>query len=384
MNILFLEESLEPSTGGVERVTDIVARGLSTYYNYNCFFIYSKYENLQNDPLYKNRLKISPTQHLDIIEKEILTFISKNNIEIIISQRIDWKLINIYKQIKKQKPKIQIIYCLHLSPDYKKFYPKTWKSPIHEFFIKIKSKLQYGSYDELRGIYNICDKFVVLSNSFIPQFIKLYKIKNPNKLYSISNPRTFDNSIALQEVQKKENIVLIVARLNELQKNISAALNIWKRIQDYAIKNNWKLYIIGTGNDESFLREYTKQLKLQNVYFLGKQINVKAYYEKASIFMMTSKYEGFGMTLVEALQNGCVPIVYDNFSVLHDIIQDKSNGVIITSNNEQEFVNNLMLLMNDHRRRISYSLNGINSTQKFSKETICSCWNKLIKELYTR
>ena len=100
--------------------------------------------------------------------------------------------------------------------------------------------------------------------------------------------------------------------------------------------------------------------------------------------MMTSKYEGFGMTLVEALQNGCVPIVYDNFSVLHDIIQDKINGVIITSNNEQEFVNNLMLLMNDHRRRISYSLNGINSTQKFSKETICSCWNKLIKELYTR
>ena len=67
-----------------------------------------------------------------------------------------------------------------------------------------------------------------------------------------------------------------------------------------------------------------------NVSFLkGQKKNPEPYYNEASIFMMTSSFEGWGLTLTEAQQYGCVPLAFRSFASLTDIITDKVNGFAI-------------------------------------------------------
>ena len=65
---------------------------------------------------------------------------------------------------------------------------------------------------------------------------------------------------------------------------------------------------------------------LQRVFFLKGQ-KTEPYYNEASIFMMTSSFEGWGLTLTEAQQYGCVPLAFHSFASLTDIITDKSQWV---------------------------------------------------------
>ena len=67
---------------------------------------------------------------------------------------------------------------------------------------------------------------------------------------------------------------------------------------------------------------------LKRVRFEGRQ-NPKRYYEEASIFMLTSSFEGWGLTLTEAQQFGCVPLAFYSYASLPDIITDGKNGFMI-------------------------------------------------------
>ena len=223
-------------------------------------------------------------------------------------------------------------------------------------------------------MYSICDKFVLLSESFIEDFKNRYRIGDDSKLTSIPNPLSFNpNKI---DITTKQKIVLIVTRFFEIQKNIKSALRIWKNIELYGI-HDWKLEIVGYGQDENMLREYAKQINLTNYEFKGKSNNVYPYYEHASIFMMTSNYEGFGMTILESQSCGCVPIVMDKFSVVHDLITDNINGVI-GSIDEAEYVKQLVRLILDKNQRMYMGQNAIISSKRYNSDKIYEMWQTLI------
>lgn len=69
--------------------------------------------------------------------------------------------------------------------------------------------------------------------------------------------------------------------------------------------------------------------------------------------MMTSKYEGLAVTLMEALQYKCIPLAYDSFSSIYDIIIDGVNGFIIPAFKEDIYVNKLLSLIQDVNLRKS-------------------------------
>lgn len=376
MNILFVEISLNPDGGGIERVTDSISKYL-TLQGHKCYYLYFKTDN----PLYKEsqKLKINyrdkPQKEFD---KILYQYIYNNKIDIIINQDLYSKnLIRFYKKYKGEL-KFKLINCFHLSPD---FY-------IYQQVHGIKYKIKYWIYQhiirinlfvfERRKMYEICDKFVLLSNSFIPSFAKLYKLKKINKLYSISNPLPFPKQNI--DLMNKKNIVLIVSRFYETQKNIKSALRIWKSIETQGY-DTWQLKIVGYGQDEVELKEYARTLNLKHISFEGKKENVSDYYKEASIFMMTSNYEGFGMTLIEAQQHGCVPIAFDNFTVLHDIIQHEYNGYIIPTGNELLYTKTLTHLIENKNERDSVAANAYLSSNKFSIMEIGKKWDDLLSQL---
>lgn len=94
---------------------------------------------------------------------------------------------------------------------------------------------------------------------------------------------------------------------------------------------DWKLIIVGDGVEKRNLVEKVIQLKLNNVVFEGFQ-NPSLYYKRASILMLTSEYEGFGLVVVEAMSFGVIPVVYGSYSAVYDIISDGVDGVILPYN----------------------------------------------------
>lgn len=69
--------------------------------------------------------------------------------------------------------------------------------------------------------------------------------------------------------RKKEKIVLIISRYHEVQKNLCAAMRIWKEIEKRGTKG-WQLVMGGYGPDEQMLMDYIKELQIENIKILGK------------------------------------------------------------------------------------------------------------------
>ena len=87
------------------------------------------------------------------------------------------------------------------------------------------------------------------------------------------------------------------------------------------------------------------------------------------------------MTLTESLQFGCVPMAFDTFTALHDILTDGYNGFIIPAKDEQTYADKMIELMKSPTTLEAMSKNAIESSKKFSIDVIGKQWLNLIDEL---
>ena len=90
---------------------------------------------------------------------------------------------------------------------------------------------------------------------------------------------------------------------------------------------DWRLTIVGDGPDRVNLENQVFESQLENVSFEGFQ-NPRGYYERASILLLTSEFEGFPLVLPECMSFGVVPAVYGSYSAVYDIVEDGKNGLI--------------------------------------------------------
>lgn len=374
MNILFLELNLNPSLGGVERVTHIIGNALEKQ-GYNVFYAYRHIDE-SNLPEAK-KLKYSFDSSEEMLHKKLYDFIQIHKIDVVISQNMWHKHLRSFVRRYRKKLGFKILYCLHLSPmAYKIGKTKSGTSQIKNLI----SQLLFGTdviAHGMKRIYELVDGFVVLSESFKPEMMRNCRLASGEKLYAISNPLSFKRE---NDIIDKENTVLVVSRFSEEQKNLKSALRIWKRIENAGYRK-WQLKLVGFGPDEETLRRYSKELGLQRVTFEGRQGNVKWYYEKSKLFMMTSRFEGFGMTLIEAQQMGCVPLAYDTYSSLHDIISNGENGVVVPFENETMYAEKLMKLMDDEDLRSKLMRRGMETSSAFNVEHITDCWISLLNKV---
>lgn len=232
---------------------------------------------------------------------------------------------------------------------------------------------------KMRDGYNKSDRFVLLSNKFFDSFIEKYNIKDEGiKLSAIANGLSFDpNCFSKEKFSKKEKVCLVVSRFDERAKRLSMVFRIWKELEP--MFPDWNLEIVGFGRSEPLYQRLVKKYNLKKVTFAGKQAPMK-YYEKAKLFFMTSAFEGFGMTLTEAQQMGCVPIAIDSFASVRDIITDGFNGYI--ASNEGEFISKASELMRNTEKVELMAINAIDSSKRFERHIIYGKYYELVKKLH--
>ena len=224
------------------------------------------------------------------------------------------------------------------------------------------------------------DKVVLLSDSFIPVFRQYVRCPE-DKVMAIGNCVTFEE--CLKAVESKEKTVLVVSSMNERAKRISTMLHIWEDVSKRDSLKDWNLELIGDGVDLDYYKKFAKRFKLRNCTFEGRQ-NPRPCYEKGSILMLTSAYEGFGMVILEAQQMGCVPVVYDSYESVRDLIEDGQSGLLVENKNKKEFVGQLTSLMENEQKRREIAVNCINMNNRFSADAILSLWEELFCSLGLR
>lgn len=246
--------------------------------------------------------------------------------------------------------------------------------PLWRKFAKQETAKRY------RTISEISDKVVFLSKNDIPNFRHYVPKINKEKCAAIGNALTFEETATSEILNKKENVVLIVSRLNDKEKRISKALQIWQIIEQQKELDDWHLTIVGTGPHEAMLRQAARKRKLRNVSFEGRH-EAEPYYRNASIFMMTSAVEGWGLTLTECMQRAVVPFVFDSYAALRDIVNDGFDGCVIPDNDVRQYANRMIELMKDKTERERMALNGLQSCQRFAVDKVVRQWVELIESL---
>lgn len=385
-NILFYTPfQVSERQGGTERVTARVSEGLRKL-GYRCYSAFSISVD-SNLPL----VEFDGVANLS--EASVSEVLVRWDIDIVIVQTMTRKLKQLSELVQMCNKKIVIVSVLHFNPgfeeqrlSYKTFIGslagKGRMCQIFGFLLYPIYKAVYPRRNRelYRIVYKYSDRVVVLASSFIEEYANYAELGKIDKLISIPNPLSYDNFLVEEELAEKKHQVLMVCRLDEVQKRVSLALNVWKEIEQSSSFSGWKFKIVGDGTDRDALQQYAKNLGLQRVEFCGNQDPI-SYYKESMLFLMTSLYEGWGVTLTEAQQFGCVPVAFDTYSSLHDIIQNGENGLIVPETDIKEYTNSLKGLMSDEAKWRSFAQRSIMTSHRFELRNIVGQWDNLIGSL---
>lgn len=391
MNILFANtQEFNPEIGGVERVTDTLTKRFLKREDMCVYFIAAFKSPYSKEYKPATKQYFLPNS-LDVLSEENVVFFSDlvtdNDISVIINQagnilNFSSLCINV-----KKRTSVKLISNIHIDPYYKlkllrNLSPPTMSSYVIFYIVKNILRLVYR-WSSVKAnesklyteIYNKSDVTVLLSDKFFPNFKKLVISNDWTKLKAIPNPSSF---IVNDEKNDKKKQLLYVGRLNQGQKGADRLLKIWQHL--YEDFPDWSLNIVGDGSFRGKMEQYIIAHKIPRVYLEGFQ-EPQEYYKSASIFCMTSSFEGLPMVLIEASSYGCVPIAYRSFESLDDIIKNEVNGFSVSPFSFNKYLRRLRKLMNDDLCLSNMQKETFKINEKFAVDTIVDKWIRLFQEL---
>lgn len=229
-----------------------------------------------------------------------------------------------------------------------------------------------GVYQLLKKItYGKCKKLVVPTT----RDTKLYKKEGFPAVY-IPHHSSY-NSQKKHSMNKK---VLNVGRFTNDKQQI-ILLQIWKMIIQEIENFDWTLAIVGTGELREELASYIERNNMSTyVSLLPPTKNINQYYSESSIFAFTSKLEGFGMVLLEAMSFGNACISFDCPSGPRDIIKDSVNGYLIPCNDIRMYKEKLCKMILDENERISMQKKALETIENWDNDQITKSWCQVFKK----
>ena len=174
--------------------------------------------------------------------------------------------------------------------------------------------------------------------------------------------------------------MLFVSRLETQQKGLDFLIRIADILFHQRGHTDWKLEIVGAGSGMEEVRKMIAEYCLESyVELLGEKKNVIDYYTKASVFLCTSRWEGFGMVVTEAMECG-LPVVSFKTDGPSEIIRDGENGYLVDNFNLEQFADAVEQLMKNEKLRKEMSENASVRAKDFSVEKVGEEWEKLFKD----
>ncbi|MDB8567897.1 glycosyltransferase [Turicibacter sanguinis] len=203
---------------------------------------------------------------------------------------------------------------------------------------------------------------------------RLYNEHFYNKNIKISNPLTI-NTDKITTLENKE--IIFVGRLVREQKGLDYLIEIAQRIKPF----KWKIRVVGDGPDYKWLTSLIQKKDLDDIIILEGLVtdNIDNLYSSASIFISTSRWEGFGLVITEAMSCG-LPIVSFENTGPSEILKNGEYGIIISKYNIEDFSNAIIDLITDENKLKYYKNKSLERVQQFKIDEVLKKWEFLINE----
>lgn len=214
------------------------------------------------------------------------------------------------------------------------------------------------------------DRLVVLTNEDKANW------KGYNNIEVISNAQTFQ---CKQPSLLENNKVIAVGRYS-YEKGFDRLIKAWDIINK-EIKG-WTLHIIGDGGCREALQNQINELGLNRCVFLdGFKSNMKEEYLDASLFVLSSRYEGFGMVLLEAMSCGVPAVSFDCPCGPKDLITDGENGYLVEDDDIEKLADRIVYLIRHPEKRKEMGTMAYKRSADYSEDKIMKQWMELFNEV---
>lgn len=389
MNILFFYR-VYPNYGGVEVVTTVLA---NRFIKDGHGVIIASIEQ----PHIELACQLLPDVKLVKLDYPVCSIKNMGKLHrLIINEKIDiiinqWGLpfmSTLLCRVAIKRTSCKLISVLHGAPNTSKLIIKardkceTVYNPflkyIYHAIMYLKEELVKAS---IRYNCSHCEKYVLLSSHFIKPLSDYAHIKRTENIIAIGNPVTIPVYFEEWELKQKKKQLLYVGRMDYENKRVNRIVEAWKVLYEKYV--DWELVLVGEGPYKSTLEEYIRRYDIQRVCFKGFQVSPPIqHYKEASIFLLTSDLEGFGLVVIESMSYGVVPVVYGSYEAIYDIIDNGKSGLITPiPYNSQKTIDCISLLIENEKLRKEMAKEAMCKAKCFTIDSVITRWYNLFEEV---
>lgn len=364
--------------GGVERVLTLKANYFAEQFDYDITIILTEGKNKSIFYPLSDRVKVI---NLDVNFEELWTCSFFEKILIYLKKQYCYRK-RLTSELMRLKPDITIsllrreinfitgiqdgskkIGELHINRAHYRNFEGNDASFVKTLFSKIWMNSLIGKLQRLETL-------VVLTEKDKKSWIEL------NNVEVISDPLSFQPKSISPLANKR---VIAVGRYSH-EKGYDLLLSAWKVVSDAC--KDWKLEIFGDG-DCSSLNVLMDQLKIDKARCIlhGRTSDVEKEYLDSSVFVCSSRFEGFGMVILEAMACGLPVISFDCPWGPGSIISDGVDGYLVNNGDTKSLAGKMICLLHSEEDRYRVAKNALNKSSQYSIETIALQWKYLFDAL---
>lgn len=373
--------------GGAERVTVDIARYLSTFEGYEVYVYASRVaDGLLTEEI--NRLitlRKVPTQAINSRRAKVIE-------RYLVEDKIDI-LVQVVKPLPgiegiKSRTGVKTVVACHGEPFWQRYaiVYRRQKGLVRKIMWVLFNRKRYKdgtlamrkAVERTRKEYDSCEAYTVLCQSYkIETDLELGLNPDTSHIYSIENPE-----LPVADVNyDKEKIILFCGRFENWSKRIDRLLRVWAKVQ--AQLPDWRLVLVGNGENWEDFKKMSKRLSLERVSFEGRRNDVSEYYRKASIAALTSQTEGWPLAMTEAQAQGCICIAFGCTSGIKEVLgPDGECGFIVPAFDEDQYALTLLKIASlPEEEKMRIRKQAVAKRREYAPEHIAAKWKKLFDDL---
>ena len=227
---------------------------------------------------------------------------------------------------------------------------------------------------ELNAAFAKCNALVVLSDYDLAFYRDI--MPEPEKVHKIGNIVSSPLNSKSELNQKR---FICVGRLSP-EKNFGDAIKIWKFVSGK--QPDWRLDIYGEGRERRNLEKLIKSEGLSGIVSLkGSCSSIMDEYARSSGLLVTSRYEGFGLIVVEAASCGVPVVAYSCPGGLTELVKDGRDGFLVREGDIEAAADRIIKLIENDNLRGEMGINAIEKAHDYYPESIMNQWLELFNSL---